>query len=328
MLKRILIGVAAGIVVLLGYLGILYTRDIDLGDRTVTVIVQEGDSFARIAKRLLAEKVVTSRLMLVLPARLRDIDKKLTPGRYDFTGENSCRSVLNRLAEADFLRVKITFPEGLPIWRVAGILQQRLDLDSARIMSYNEDSAFLAPHKIPSLEGYLFPETYTFKWGVSDTFVINTMVDMYHEQTDPLFPEGSNFHGLNRDEVIRLASIVEAEAYLSEEKPIVASVYLNRLRDNWRLDADPTVIYGLGGLDRPLYRRDLRQRTPYNTYRMKGLPPTPINSPGLEAIKAVIDPADTDYYFFVADGTGGHYFSETNAEHNRARYLIKQGKRP
>jgi UPF0755 protein len=121
-----------------------------------------------------------------------------------------------------------------------------------------------------------------------------------------------------------LASIVEAEARLTEEMPIIASVYHNRLRKGWRLDADPTVIYGLGGLDRPLYRSDLRQDGPYNTYRRKGLPPTPINSPGLAAIKAVLKPYDTDFMFFVADGSGGHRFSETNDEHNRARYEIRQ----
>jgi UPF0755 protein len=328
MVKRILIGITGGILLLVGYLLVLYTQDVDLGERTVTVIVNEGDSFARIAARLIDEQVVRSRLMLVLPARLRDIDKTLTPGRYDFAGKNSCRSVLRRLAEADYLRVRITLPEGLPIWRIAGILQSRLDLDSARIVSYNSDSAFLKPLGIPTLEGYLFPETYTFKWGISDTVVIATMVDMFHTKTGELLSGLSDRQRLSREEIITLASIVEAEAYLSHEKPLVASVYLNRLRENWRLDADPTVIYGLGGLSRPLMRGDLRQPTPYNTYRMRGLPPTPINSPGLDAIRAVLEPADTDYFFFVADGSGGHYFSRTNDEHNRARGLIRRGLRP
>jgi len=129
---------------------------------------------------------------------------------------------------------------------------------------------------------------------------------------------------LNRAEALVLASIVEAEALLDEEKPRIASVYHNRLRRNMRLDADPTVIYGLGGLDRPLWRKDLRKDTPYNTYRRKGLPPTPINSPGVAAIRAVLSPETTDVLYFVADGTGGHRFSRTNAEHNRARQEIKR----
>ena len=121
-----------------------------------------------------------------------------------------------------------------------------------------------------------------------------------------------------------MESEIRSSSFSLALKPRIASVYHNRLAKNWRLDADPTVIYGLGGLDRPLYRRDLRKRTPYNTYRMKGLPPTPINSPGLAAIKATLNPEETDYFFFVADGSGGHRFSRTNAEHNRARYEIKQ----
>ncbi|MBU0984685.1 MAG: endolytic transglycosylase MltG, partial [candidate division Zixibacteria bacterium] len=133
--------------------------------------------------------------------------------------------------------------------------------------------------------------------------------------------------GLSREEVIVLASIVEAEALRDDEKPRIASVYQNRLRKRMKLDADPTVIYGLGGLDRPLSRRDLKKDTPYNTYRKRGLPPTPINSPGLAAIKAVLQPETTEYLYFVADGTGYHRFSKTNAEHNRARYEIKQKRR-
>jgi len=126
---------------------------------------------------------------------------------------------------------------------------------------------------------------------------------------------------------VALASIVEAEALLAEEKPIIASVYHNRLRLRMKLDADPTVIYGLGGLDRPLLRGDLEKETPYNTYLKRGLPPTPINSPGLAAIRAVLRPAESDYLFFVADATGHHRFSRTNDEHNRTRLQIRRESR-
>lgn len=301
----------------------LYAYPVDLGDRTVSVIINEGDGFSRIADTLVAENAVRSRMALTIPARWRDIDKKLVPGRYDFTGEVSAKSILDKLEAGDFLKIKLTVFEGAPIWKVASIMAERLEVDSARIMALNDDTSFCYRLGVPYLEGYLFPETYFIPWGTPVETVIGDMVAMFKAQTKGIWPD-SIPNGLTREEVIVLASIVEAEAYLDKEKPTIASVYHNRLRQRMRLDADPTVIYGLGGLDRPLYRRDLRQDTPYNTYRRRGLPPTPINSPGLLAIEATLRPESTEYLFFVADGSGGHRFSKTNAEHNRARYEIKQ----
>ncbi|MBU8934127.1 MAG: endolytic transglycosylase MltG [candidate division Zixibacteria bacterium] len=297
-------------------------RTTDLGDRVVTVVVASGDNFSHVADTLYDEGVVQSRFWLVLSARFTNIDTKLTPGRYDFCGANSCQSVLSRFRQGDFLRVKITVPEGWPIWKLASMVATKLELDSAIFVALNTDSTFLAESGLPYLEGFLFPETYRFAWGVSEQTVAHAMVDQYREQTDSVWPH-SIVDGLTRLDIVKLASIIEAETRLDTERVLVASVYTNRLRRSMKLDADPTVIYGLGGLDRPLYRRDLKQDTPYNTYLHKGLPPTPINSPGLDAIKAALDPVETDFLFFVADETGGHIFSRTNAEHNRARQRIK-----
>jgi len=320
---KVVVGAA---IMIAGYVAYAYLNKVDIGERVVSVIVVPGDNFGRIAAQLVDEGVVNSRLMLKYPARWMEIDKKLVPGRYDFTGENSCRTVLDKLRRGDFLRLRMTIYEGMPIWRVASVMSRDLEVDSARLMDLSQDTAFLEELGLPTLEGYLFPETYFIPWGTDIKEVVRDMVDMYHAKTDNIWPD-SLPDNLNRDEVIILASIIEAEAKLDREKPIISSVYHNRLRRNMRLDADPTVIYGLGGLDRPLYRKDLRKITPYNTYRMKGLPPTPIHSPGLAAIEAAIHPDSTDYLFFVADGTGGHRFSRTNAEHNRARYEIRQNSR-
>ncbi|MCB2230501.1 endolytic transglycosylase MltG [bacterium] len=315
-------------IVVLAIIGIgswfyLYAYPVDLGDRTVSVVINEGDGFSGIADKLVAENAVRSRMALTIPARWRDIDKKLVPGRYDFTGEVSAKSILDKFEAGDFLKIKLTVFEGAPIWKVASIMAERLEVDSAGIMALNDDTSFCYRLGVPYLEGYLFPETYFIPWGTPAEKVIGDMVAMFKAKTKDVWPD-SIPNGLTREEVIVLASIVEAEAYLDKEKPTIASVYHNRLRQRMRLDADPTVIYGLGGLDRPLYRRDLRQDTPYNTYRRRGLPPTPINSPGLLAIEATLRPESTEYLFFVADGSGGHRFSKTNAEHNRARYEIKQ----
>lgn len=321
-LKLFIIGISGGLCLLLLYAAFGYYFPKDLGDRTVSVIIQEGDGFNSVAKQLIDGEVVRSQVMLKIPARLRKIDKTLIPGRYDFTGKHSVKRVLDRLEAGDYLKLRMTVYEGAPIWKVASIMQERLDADSAYIMTLAEDSSFCYKLGVPYLEGYLFPETYFVKWGTPIEEVIEDMVTTFKRMTDTVWVD-SIPNDLTREEVIVLASIVEAEAYLESEMPRIASVYHNRLRERWRLDADPTVIYGLGGLDRPLSRTDLRRRTPYNTYRMRGLPPTPINSPGLAAIRATIRPEETEFFFFVADGSGGHRFSRTNDEHNRARREIR-----
>lgn len=313
--------VIAGVYLLYGY---FYPTD--LGTRTVSVVVEEGDSFNGVARRLTEEGLVPSEFVLKLAARSRKIDRKLIPGRYDFSGRNSAKTILDRLEAGDFLRLRLTIYEGAPIWTVASIMQSVLEVDSAHVVALNTDTAFCHALGVPYLEGYLFPETYFIPWGTTAEEVITDMVAMFKRQTDGVWPIKIP-NDLSREQVITLASIIEAEAFLDTEKPTIASVYHNRLRKGWRLDADPTVIYGLGGLDRPLYRRDLRKMTPYNTYRHQGLPPTPINSPGLASIKAALYPTDTDYFFFVADGSGGHRFTRTNAEHNKARREIKQNSR-
>lgn len=311
-----------GVVVIGLYVMYAYNATNDLPDKTVSVIIKSGDSFNMIADSLISAGVVDSKRVLKWFARYREVDRKLIPGRYDFAGPNSIKSVLDRLEQGDFLRIRVTIYEGLPIWKVASILSELMEVDSSALITLHHDSAFLARRNLPYLEGYLFPETYFFPWGTTLEDMIVEMTAMFSNQTDSIWADKPP-NDLSREEVLVLASIVEAEARFDDEKPLIASVYHNRLTKQMKLDADPTVIYGLGGLDRPLWRRDLRQDTPYNTYRRKGLPPTPINSPGLEAIKAVLNPEETDCLFFVADGTGRHRFSRTNVEHNRARREIK-----
>lgn len=323
MLKGIIIAVVLLVVILSGYFLISYVVPVDLGDRVVSVIIEPGDSFAGVASRLLDNGVVRSGVMLRLPARWRGIDKHLTPGRYDFTGKNSCRSVLDKLQRADFVNIRVTIYEGAPIWKVASILAERMEVDSAEIVEMNSDAELLARLGVPSLEGYLFPQTYFWPWRTETVKMLEDMVAMFRAQTDSLWPD-TIYNDLSREDVITLASIVEAEAQVNDEMPMIASVYHNRIRRRMKLDADPTVIYGLGGLDRPLNRRDLERPGPYNTYLNRGLPPSPINSPGLASIKAVLYPTESDYLFFVADGTGKHRFSRTNAEHNRARQEIRR----
>ncbi|MBK7140648.1 MAG: endolytic transglycosylase MltG [bacterium] len=314
---------AGAVSLLVGILAIsaisyLYFNSKDLGGQVIEVQVTTGDTFGAVADRLVKEGVVSNRWSLILPARLLKVDRKLRSGIYVFTGQNSARSVLDKLNQGDVKLTEVTIPEGMPIWKVAATLQTRLLLDSAALMQLNLDRPFLDSLEIPYLEGHLFPETYAFDPGVSLRSVVREMVQMFKQKTDSLWAT-QTATGLNKYQTLTLASIIEAETPLASERTRVASVYLNRLRIGMTLDADPTVIYGLGGLDRPLLRDDLDSVTIYNTYRIAGLPPTPINSPGLASVLAAMNPDGSDYLFFVADGTGGHIFSRTNEEHNMAR---------
>lgn len=300
----------------------MYTEEFDLEDKTVTLIIKSGSNFSEISSTLLKEQVISSRIMFKYPAQFKGIDKKLTPGRYDFSGINSCRSVLERLEKGDFLRIKLTIPEGNMIWETAVLIAKRMDLDSAIMHNLASDTSFVRSLEVPTLEGYLFPETYYFPWGIDEKLVVKELIAMYKSQTKDIWNNNLP-NDLSHAQLIIMASIIESETGVGSERKLVSSVYHNRLRKKMKLDADPTVIYGLGGLERPLYKKDLRKDTPYNTYMRKGLPPTPINSPGLAAIKAAIDPETTEYFYFVADNSGTHFFSKTNAEHNRAIRRIR-----
>lgn len=322
MIKKILYILVAVIVLMAIYCYRGYYSTVDLGGDVATIIINPGDGFSKVADSLTAKGIADSKFFLKLSAKIRKIDKKLTPGRYDFTGENYCRSILDRFEKADFLRIKVTIPEGSTIWSAAALLHMKLELDSATIVNLNTDPDLLKELNLPYLEGYLFPETYHFQWGLSEIDAVKMMVHQFHQQTDSVWPE-SYYNNLTKSEMIIMASIIEAETRVDSERVVVSSVYHNRIKSNMKLDADPTVIYGLGGLERPLYKKDLRKDTPYNTYLHKKLPPTPINSPGLAAIKAAFNPVESDYLFFVADNNGGHYFSKTNAEHNRAKKRIR-----
>jgi UPF0755 protein len=203
--------------------------------------------------------------------------------------------------------------------------------DKKRFLELTEDKELLRQYGIsgPSLEGYLFPDTYHFSRGTPTLAILDTMVKRFKQAVTPLM-EQSQGTGMKFDDVVTLASIVEKETGRPEERPLIASVFLNRLRLGMRLDSDPTVIYGMENFDGDLKKKDLMEKTPYNTYVIQGLTPGPIANPGLESIKAVIDPARTDYLYFVSKNDGSHQFSKTLAEHNRAVeiYQKRKGKRP
>ena len=227
--------------------------------------------------------------------------------------------ILAKLTRGDILTHPVTIPEGLTREQIAELLSGKGLGNRERFMKLTEDPVLVNKYGIQgeTLEGYLYPDTYQFARGLSARSVIETMVNRFWQLVGPLKKRAKEVN-MPIGEVVILASIVEKETGRSGERPIIASVFLNRLKRRMRLDSDPTVIYGLKNFNGNLTRKDLAKPTPYNTYLIRGLPPGPIANPGIASIKAVLYPAGTDFLYFVSKNDGSHYFSKTLAEHNEA----------
>jgi len=315
------------IIVAGGYMSYKIFYPYDIGDEVKSAMIDEDHLFSQALTSLNEQGIIRDGYLFRQLVVRTGVDKQVTPGRYDFFGEVSLWEVYNKFKNRDIATLLVTIPEGLPSWKIASIFQTQLQIDSALFMEMVHDSSYAGRrYNLASLEGYLFPETYRLWYGIDAEEVIDILVKEYFKQTEGLFTKPAP-NGLDPEETMVMASIIEAEASLIEEMGLISSVYHNRLEKRMMLQADPTVIYGLGGLDRPLNRRDIRlSESPYNTYKRFGLPPGPINSPGLHAIKAALSPDSSNYLYFVADGKGGHIFSKTLLEHNRARNQIKRQK--
>jgi peptidoglycan lytic transglycosylase G len=302
-----------------------YTSEVKIANQSISVTVTKDMSFGSLTDSLTQLGVIENPAFFKACSRIRGIDKRLWVGRYDFSGMASVRSVLNTLGAGEVAMISVTIPEGLRVEQTAGILANILNLDSSVIVAQAFDTSSCEDrYSLPNLEGYLFPETYRFPVGVSLLEVLDKMVsDARRAVESDLDGAELSDDGLNPSEIVILASVIEAEARIVDEQKLISGVYHNRLRKGMLMQADPTVRYGLRVFTRKLYFKDLDKDTPYNTYMYKGLPPGPINSPGLSAIQAAVHPMASSYLYFVADGSGGHVFSETLKEHKKEIHRIK-----
>ncbi|MBV5303368.1 MAG: endolytic transglycosylase MltG [Chlorobium sp.] len=309
-----LIGV---VIILAALVSFLFIPGLNTSSRTTRLTIHRGMGFRTILGELrrngtIAESWPTLMTVSIIP-KLHHIK----PGRYVIPPGMSNFGLMYYLHSHPQDEVRVTLPEGLDLNHVARILSTHLDIDSTGFIAAASDRKLLAKYGISAsnAEGYLFPGTYNFAWASTPREAAGFLIGRFnHFYTDSLKNVALN-RGLNTTELLALASIVEAETPVNAEKPIVASVYLNRLKKNMRLQADPTVQYALGGKARRLYYKDLAADSPYNTYRHHGLPPGPVCSPGAASILAVLNPGETRFLYFVATGKGGHYFAESLAEH-------------
>ena len=286
------------------------------------LIIAPGTSSQAIAVQLAAAGVLKSPRAFLWGLRRRGEADELRAGRYRFRRPSSPATLAEQLRLGRTEKLRLTLREGLWLDEAVAAIADQLELDSRELAQHVRDPQrwpdydFLAGR--PDLEGFLMPDTYAFEYPANAGEVIATLLGAFAGTLNELRGAAPPGWSLDALQWTTLASIVEAEAYLDEDRPRIARVYLNRLARGMRLEADPTVLYALGERRLRVYYRDLRVDSPYNTYRYKGLPPGPICSPGRASLAASLaaDPEDRSL-FFVADGSGGHRFAATFAEHKR-----------
>ncbi len=285
------------------------------------VEIPKNASFREVVKILDSEGILRSKTLFYYAGKIFGFDKKVKAGKYILTDNLPIAVVVNEIVNPKYIMsVSVTIPEGLTAKRIAGILSQKVGIDSARFMDLVNDPNFAKNLGIDAkgLEGYLMPDTYIFIWGDDEENVVKKMVLEFKKFYSDSLREREKAIGLTTHQVVTLASIVEGEAKFDDEKPRIAGVYFNRLKRNIPLEADPTIQYIIPDGPRRLLYKDLKIESPYNTYLNKGLPPGPVNNPGRSAILAVLYPEKHKFLYFVSDGTGRHVFSRTYAEHLRA----------
>ncbi len=292
------------------------------------LVISPGMSLARIADRLADQGIVARSVYFKLLARLEGKSGQVQAGEYQFSDSAKPGAVLERLVSGDVRRYPFTVPEGFTLTQIAAKLEAEELGRSGEVLALAYDPGFIASLGVDaeSLEGYLFPETYVLSRAVGEKRLLAAMVAEFERRVDASLREAARKHDLDLHELVTLASIVQKEAGNEQEMPLISAVFHNRLRRGMRLQADPTVIYGIEDFSGNLTRRHLREKTNYNTYMVSGLPPGPIANPGIEALRAAAHPAQSNALYFVSRGDGTHVFSGTLQEHNQAvrRYQLKR----
>jgi UPF0755 protein len=283
--------------------------------------LHRGMSLLQTADSLAHQGLIADRGRFLFANKILRWGNQLKAGKYILPPAASTLTLYKMFREGKAAQLRVTLPEGKTVEDFAGILQRTVEIDSAAFVNLSQDSVFARQLGVPALrlEGYLYPNTYNFYWGASPKEIIRAMIQEFHRRMDDSLRQRARELDMTVHEVVTLASIIEGEAIVDSERAIIAAVYHNRLRRGFLLQADPTIQYLVPGPPRRLLKRDLENSSPYNTYRYAGLPPGPVNNPGIASIRATLYPAPVNYLYFVARGDGSHIFSYTLDEHNRAK---------
>ncbi|MBI3790688.1 MAG: endolytic transglycosylase MltG [Gemmatimonadetes bacterium] len=285
------------------------------------IIIPQGASFRAAAESISAAGVVSFPAGFRLYARfVARSDRGIKAGTYMLAPGASWNEILDDLVKGKGLVHTVTVPEGLPLREALPLMARELRVNADSLAAAVADSSFRRRLDVPTptIEGYLFPATYTYPDGTGAFDIVADMVRTFEKAWTPALDSAADAMHWSRHDVVTLASIIEKEAVKDEERAIISAVYHNRLRKGMPLQADPTVQYALGRKPGRVLFRDLRVRSPYNTYRVKGLPPGPIAAPGAKSLEAAVHPAKVPFLYFVAHPDGHHEFRTTYAEHAKA----------
>ncbi|ACI20268.1 MULTISPECIES: endolytic transglycosylase MltG [Thermodesulfovibrio] len=298
------------------YVTIELTKPINISEDT-EVYIPKGASFSYIAKIFKEKGIIRNETVFIIIGRIYGIERKARAGYYLFKKEMTVLDVIKKLLEGKITEYTVTIIEGDSLYEIANKLGSINSDFKNQLFTLAYDRDFLNSLKIeaPSLEGYLFPDTYNIPKGLELEEIVKLMVKRFWEVYDSKLIEKTKKIGWTINEVVTLASIIEKEAKLDEEKPLISAVYHNRLKIGMPLQADPTAIYGIKRYKDGVTKKDLKNKSPYNTYLVKGLPPGPIASPGLKSILAALSPAKVSYLYFVSRGDGSHEFSVDYKKH-------------
>ena len=323
---KIAIGVA--LILLLGVLlfySLILGWNIECQNQDRLITIPKGVSAKSVVVLLKEESCLKNDVIFKLALMITMKNRSIIPGRYNFKGISSIGQLVNMITSQSSDRAKVTLIEGWTIEQFADELKKKLEIDSYKFLRLCRDYNFIHSKGIdaPSLEGFLFPDTYIFLKTYTEEDIIQVLVNQFTYNIQEL-QKRSSLGKINVREVTTMASIIQGEALYEDEMHIISSVYHNRLKRGMLLQADPTIQYIIPGKPRRLFNKDLAVDNPYNTYKYIGLPPGPINNPGLAAQKAALNPAETDYLYFVSNGEGRHTFTRTIDEHNQAKLKMKQ----
>jgi UPF0755 protein len=296
------------------------------------IFIKKGSHLKKVSETLEQEGIIKNRHFFVLLAAVLGKKTKIKAGEYEFQTQMLPLEVLDALVKGQVKRHLVTIPEGYTLSQIAELLEGLNLVEKKGFLQKASSPAFinslgLAELAGSTLEGYLFPDTYHVFREMDPEEVIQMMVHQFRKVFGPDLIHRASELGMSQREAVILASIIEKETSLSEEKPLISSVFHNRLKRNIPLQSDPTVIYGIKNFAGNLTKEHLGKQTPYNTYLIVGLPPTPICNPGKESLLAALHPASVPYLYFVSKNDGSHYFSSEIEDHNRAVWKYQKFRR-
>jgi len=295
-------------------------------EQPVALVIRKGESLKQVVRRLSKDGLLNYPGLVTLLGVVRGDSSRIKAGEYLLEGSISSNKFLDSIVAGRARLVSITIPEGFSLQEIARRLEKKSLGNAAEFLRLSKDSQFIATLDLDiatvpgSLEGFIYPDTYSFQRGTNEAYLIRTMIKQFRKKAGVTLKNAGKSGSLSPYKILVLASIIEKETGAGEERPLISAVFHNRLKLKMPLASDPTVIYGISDFDGNLKRIHLRTKTPYNTYKIRGLPPTPIANPGMDSIKAAISPANVKFLYFVAKGDGTHFFSKDLKTHNRAVY--------